>query len=102
MNKCLATKNPPYATALEFIKRSLEITHEGAKVAMLLRTAFLEGQKRKVFFKEHPPKRIWQFSNRITCAKNGDFATYKNGGAVAFAWFVWENGYQGETVIKWL
>jgi hypothetical protein len=93
--------NPPFATALEFIQRSLEITQDGAKVAMLLRTAFLEGQKRKIFFEECPPKTVWQFSKRIACAKNGDFKT-QGGGAMAYAWFVWEKGYKGDTVIKWL
>jgi len=23
------------------------------------------------------------------------------GGAIAYAWFVWEKGYKGDTVLKW-
>jgi len=37
------------------------------------------------------------------CAKNGDFESKKKeGSAVAYAWYVWEKGYKGETVIKWI
>ena len=31
---------------------------------------------------------------------NGDFDVL-NGSATAYAWFVWEKGYKGETVVKW-
>lgn len=87
--------NPPYATAIEFIQRSLEITQKGAKIAMLLRLNFMASIKRREFFELHPPKTVWVFSKRITCAKNGDFENQGNG-AVDYAWFVWEKGYQGE------
>jgi len=38
------------------------------------------------------------------CAKNGDFDGMRAGGgsAVAYAWFIWEKGYQGETIIGWI
>ena len=32
---------------------------------------------------------------------NGDFKTFTSS-AVAYAWFVWEKGYTGETGIKWI
>ncbi len=36
------------------------------------------------------------------CAKNGDFASYDGrSSAMAYAWFVWEKGYKGETVVGW-
>lgn len=31
---------------------------------------------------------------------NGDFDMYGSS-AAAYAWFVWEKGYQGETIVKW-
>ena len=34
------------------------------------------------------------------CAKNGDFEQYK-GAAMSFAWFIWEKGYKGDTILKW-
>jgi hypothetical protein len=67
---------------------------------MFLRLLFLEGKKRKQFFLENPPRRIYVFSSRIDCAKNGDFGKTKK--AVCFAWFVWQKGWKGETVVKWI
>ena len=34
------------------------------------------------------------------CAKNGDFSQY-TGKAMSFAWFIWEKGYKGDTILKW-
>lgn len=95
--------NPPYRYAEEFVIQALTNTAPGNKVCMFLRLNFLEGKKRKELFRSFPPVRVWVSSSRIQCAKNGDFDKYKlNGGsATAFAWFVWEVGYQGQTTIKW-
>ena len=35
------------------------------------------------------------------CVKNAKFDEYK-GSAVAYAWFIWEKGYQGETELRWI
>lgn len=93
--------NPPYSLALEFIERAINIVHEVNKVAMFLRLLFLESKKRGAFFKLHPPKRIIVFSERIPCAKNGDFKDF-SGSAVAYAWFIWVKGYKGETKLSWI
>lgn len=93
--------NPPYAIAEQFVRKALALTPKSRKVCMFLRTLFLEGQKRKKLFEEFPPKVIYVSSSRISCAKNGDFETY-NSGAQAYSWFVWEVGYKGETIVKWI
>lgn len=93
--------NPPYKQAQEFIEKALSIIPEGNKVAMFLKVTFLEGKKRKQLFEKYPPKIIYVSSSRITCAKNGDFDGTKYNSAIAYAWFVWEKGYQGDPVIKW-
>lgn len=93
--------NPPYKLALEFAQHALEIVEEGNKVAMFLKLTFLEGQKRKQFFLKYPPKRIYVFSKRITCAMNGEFENYPSS-AIAYAWFVWEKGYKGKPTIDWI
>ncbi|BET21223.1 hypothetical protein [Solobacterium moorei] len=93
--------NPPYKLALEFTQHALEIVEEGNKVAMFLKLTFLEGQKRKQFFLKYPPKRIYVFSKRITCAMNGEFENYPSS-AIAYAWFVWEKGYKGKPTIDWI
>ena len=96
--------NPPYKYAQEFIEKSMQIIPEGNKIAMFLKLQFLEGKKRKQMFRIHPPKTIYVSSSRIQCAKNAEFARMKKGGgsAIAYCWYVWEKGYKGDTIIKWI
>ena len=95
--------NPPYKFATEFINKSLLIVPDGCKVAMFLKVQFLEGKARKKLFKMYPPKKVYVSSSRLLCAKNGDFEKMIAGGgsAVAYAWYVWEKGYQGQTILEW-
>lgn len=97
--------NPPYKYAKEFSLKGLELVHEGHKVFMFLKLTFLEGKTRyNELFSKYPPKKIYVFSQRVLCAKNGEFERMKAGGgsAVAYAWYVWEKGYTGDTVVKWI
>lgn len=96
--------NPPYKYAKEFVEKALEILSDGAKIAMFLKVQFLEGKARKELFLKHPPKTIYVSSSRLLCAKNGDFEGMKAGGgsAIAYAWFVWEKGFKGDPIIKWI
>ena len=96
--------NPPYKYALDFIYKSLQIIPDGHKIAMFLKVQFLEGKERKHLFKNNPPKVVYISSSRILCAKNAEFKRMReNGGsAVAYAWFVWEKGYKGPSIIKWI
>lgn len=93
--------NPPYKYALEFAEKALEVTQPGAKVALFLKVLFLEGKRRKEFFQKNPPRTVYVSASRLKCAKNGDFEQIASS-AVAYAWFVWEKGYQGDTVVKWI
>ena len=93
--------NPPYKYAQEFVEKSIEKIQNKRKVCMFLKIQFLEGQKRRKMFNKYPPKTIYIFSKRTYCAKNGDFETIK-GGAVAYAWFVWEKGFNGFPTVKWI
>lgn len=92
--------NPPYKFAREFVEKALSIIPEGKKVAMFLKLTFLEGKTRKALFRLQPPCRVWVSSSRLKCAMNGDFSL-TNGGAIAYAWFVWEKGYKGDTIVRW-
>jgi len=94
--------NPPYSTAGEFVQKALQSVEAGAKVAMLLRLLFLEGQqRRREIFENTPPHTVYVFSRRTVCARNGDFSA-RLAAAQCFAWFVWVKGYKGDTVIKWI
>ena len=94
--------NPPYSKAMEFVEHALEIVEDGRKVAMFLKIQFLEGKARRALFDKFPPKTIYVSSSRLHCAMNGDFEKYAKSNAICYAWFVWEKGYTGETVIKWI
>lgn len=91
--------NPPFKYSQEFIEHALAIIPNGSKVCMFLKLQFLEGKNRKKFFASHPPKRVWVSSSRIRCYTNGEFR--KTSSMMALAWYVWEKGYTGDTVLKW-
>lgn len=92
--------NPPYKYAREFVEKAIEISKDSTKIAMFLKLTFLEGKARRKLFDKHPPKTVYVFSSRVCCGKNGHFNPSEN--AVAYAWFVWEKGYTGDTVVKWI
>lgn len=96
--------NPPYKYAVDFIYKALQIIPDGRKVAMFLKVQFLEGKERKTLFTKFPPKTVYVSSSCILCAKNADFKKMREGGgsAVAYAWFVWEKGYKGPSILKWI
>lgn len=92
--------NPPYGLSTDFAVKALEVIKPGHKVAMFLRTLFLEGTKRyDRLFKDNPPKIVYVFSNRQVSDKNDDF---NKGSAVSYSWFVWEKGSKSEPIIKWI
>lgn len=96
--------NPPYKFAKEFVEHALDISEPGVKVAMFLKLTFLEGKARKKLFEKYPPKKVYVSSARLQCAKNGDFEKYGKGvgTAVAYAWYIWEKGFDGKPIIEWI
>lgn len=90
--------NPPYSLGQKFVEHALECTTH--KVAMFLKLVFLEGQRRQAMFLSSPLARVWVYSRRVTQHRNGIQGNYT--GMMAFAWFVWEHGYEGDPVIKWI
>lgn len=105
MKDCDILTNPPFSKAKEFVLHALDLVGYGHKVYMFLKLTFLEGKSRyKDLFSKYPPKMIYVFSERVLCAKNGDFEGMKAGGgsAVAYAWFVWQKGWKGKPTIEWI
>lgn len=96
--------NPPYSRAKEFVEHALDISSDGTKIAMFLKLTFLESKSRKELFKKYPFKTLYVSSSRLQCAKNGDFEKYSKGTgtAVAYGWYVWEKGFKGDPIIKWI
>ena len=93
--------NPPYKYALKFVEKALDIIPEGNNVIMFLKLQFVESKSRKKLFLSNPPRTIYISSSRLYCAKNGDFSKRSEGSAVAYAWYVWEKGFNGITELKW-
>lgn len=96
--------NPPYKYAKEFIEHAMTIIPDGRKVFMFLKLQFLEGKARGELFKKYPPRYVYVSRSRILCAKNGMFEEMKAGGgsAVAYAWYEFQKGYKGASIIKWI
>lgn len=92
--------NPPYTLALDFINKSKIIATD--KIAMLLKTVFLESEIRKSMFldKKFPLKCIYQYSKRVSLYKNG--IKLKNSGMIAYAWYVWDKNHVGKPYIDWI
>ena len=93
--------NPPYKYAKEFVEKALEIQANGYYTIMFLKIQFLEGKARKELFKKYPPKYVYVNSSRQTCAMNGKFEEYTTT-AICYCWFVWQKGFKGEPIIRWI
>ena len=108
-DKCcnIVFTNPPYNLMTpkknnietHMLKQFLRIAND--KVILLLNIFFLSSEKRKELLKDSPLKHIYIHSDRLTMFPYGE-AKPENGGTKFFAWYVWEHGYTGEPIIRWL
>ena len=84
----------------------MELLQKDRYCIMFLKLQFLEGKARKKLFEKYPPKYIYVFSQRQRCAMNGNFEKYVNEGnthgAVAYCWYIWKKGFDGEPIIRWI
>lgn len=88
--------NPPFKSAMNFILHSLECAN---KVAIFGRIQLLEGKERYIeVFSRFPPKRVYIFSSRCACGKDG----VPQPAIMCFAWFVWEKGFNGKPELNWI
>lgn len=77
--------NPPFRLAEEFIWRGIETSRKG--VAVIARTAFLEGQGRYgSLFSVHKPRSVLQFTERVVMHKGKLSA--KGSTATAYCWII--------------
>ncbi len=91
--------NPPFAIALEFIKKSKELARR--KIAFFLRVQFLEGKSKYLMWtdKKFPLKKVAVFSRRVRFENP---ITGKRMGMVAYAWFIWDKDYKGKPYVDWI
>ena len=83
--------NPPYTYAREFIEKCFKIANENTVIIMLLRTAFLESKSRYEFWQQHPLSGLYVLSKRPSFTGKGTDAT-------SYAWFVWDNRTDNQTI----
>ena len=93
--------NPPFKVAEKFVRHGYERLKKGKRLLIFQRIHFLESSGRHKLFKELPPKFVYIHSSRVGTAMNGDFERF-NAKAMAYAWYVWEKGYKGETTVRWI
>jgi len=95
----LVIGNPPYKFAESFIINSLSYLNIGGYLMFSLRLGFLESEsRRKRLFSVYPPKEV------LICSRRPSFNTPNNRrtDGTAYAIFLWERGWQGDPIIKWL
>lgn len=98
---CDTFTNPPFKLAEEFAYKGLENIENGLKFGLFVKIQFLESKSRKKLFKEYPPKYIYVYSERQQCSMNGDFENLK-AKTQCYCWVIWEKGYKGETITRWI
>jgi hypothetical protein len=96
--------NPPFSLFQEFAEKGLSL-HNVKKVILFGKLQALEGQRRATFMENSPLRTVYVFKSRQNPLRNGSPVDEKWkswASTMAFAWYVWEKGYTGETIIKWI
>ena len=91
--------NPPYdKTLISIVQRCVQLCYN--KVALLLPLSYLSGTERaEKLYRILPPKTVYVYSNRIQIGKDGVFDN-SVGNKITYAWYIWEKGYKGDTLLK--
>lgn len=108
--------NPPFRLAGQFIARALRTSREG--VAVLVRSAFLEGAARYRLYSRHRPRLVLQFAERVvmhrgpppdpnvavavTDPKTGVVTWKKPSTATAYCWLVFGCDPATASEIDWI
>lgn len=87
--------NPPFTKACAFVEKAQALGAE--KIICFQRLSWLESLKRRDFWENNPPSRIYLCGDRATCWRH-DLAQQdrdedrkaKSNTATAHAWFVWD------------
>ena len=85
--------NPPFNISTEYTLHALKIAKR--KVVLLNKLTFLEGIKRREqLFSLKKLSEVHVYSKRLSFNDKS--------GMLCFAWFVFDNEYYGESMIKWI
>lgn len=100
-SKKIIFTNPPYnlMTKEDMLTELLRVSID--KVILLLNIYYLSSKDRYDLMRNSPLKYIYIHSDRVTMFPFGEEKP-KSTGTKMFAWFVWEHGYEGEPVVRWI
>jgi hypothetical protein len=91
--------NPPFNAGPDFVAKALRLATRG--VAMLVRTAFLEGEARFAsLYSYNPPALIAQFIERLPMHAGRWVVDGKS--ATAYCWLVWRRDQAPGTKFMWI
>lgn len=93
--------NPPFKLATEFVRKAIDIIHQGNRVLMFVKIQFLESEERRKLFEEYPPEYVYVYSKRQQCSQNGDFENLK-AKTQCYCWIIWNKHNIGDTIIRWI
>ena len=88
--------NPPFMVAEQFVAAALD---RAPYVAMLLRLAFFESERRSEILERRGLARIHCFAERLPMMHRQDWEGRNANSGMAFAWFVWARGCREPTTI---
>lgn len=94
--------NPPFGVAQEFVTQALDRAR--FKVAMLLPSKWMHGDKRSRWLQSTPLRRVLFLTPRPSMPPGPviDAGISPGGGKEDFAWFVWHQGFTGIPECGWL
>jgi len=97
--------NPPFKLFKEFVEKGLMVAKK--HVIMFGKLQALEGFERATYLEQTPLKYVYVFKKRQQPLRNGSeidelTGSKMNSSTMAFAWFIWEKGYDGEPIVRWL
>lgn len=88
----LVISNPPYSLAQEFIDKGLKCLNDTGKLVYLLRTNFLESNKRFKWWQNKLPSGIYVLHARPS------FTDDKHTDACSYSWFVWDKSSDKQVI----
>lgn len=94
--------NPPFGIADKFAAHALSLA--ARKVALLLPTKWMNSASRGRWLETTPLRRVWLLAPRPSMPPGPviEAGEKPGNGTVDFAWFVWEQGYNGTPELRWL
>lgn len=97
--------NPPFGLAERFVKRAIEITPKGGKVAALLPLVWVSGfSTKRDWLPASPLKTLFPISPRPSMPPGRVIQSgiRPGNGTKDFAWLVWQVGFSGEAVVRFM